>query len=180
MLNTQKFNIGKFNILAGGSASQASAAFIQDSAMTASAYLAYSALAIVNAEGVLNNTDYSRTKQAQVGAIDALSDMTAQYYIRVPLYPLAADALSGMTAQTAAVYGVDIMSLPDLVLKPGQELVIDTDNMTVTLDGRNAIHLLSDDSVFFFLAQGEDLVTYSDNGNSRNINLKVMWKDRWL
>ena len=52
--------------------------------------------------------------------------------------------------------------------------------MTATIDGQNAIHLLSDDSVFFFLAQGEDIITYADNGTSRSINLKVMRKDRWV
>jgi len=106
--------------------------------------------------------------------------MRAKYYKRMPLYPLAMGAQSGMTAQAVSVFRVDTLSLPQIVLGPGQELIIDTDNMTVTVDGQNAIHLLSDDSVFFLLAQGEDIITYADNSDSRSINFKTMYKNRWL
>ena len=82
--------------------------------------------------------------------------------------------------KAAEVFGVSIISLADIVLKPGQELIIDTENMTATIDGENAIHLLGDDSDFFFLAQGDNIVTYSDRSGNRNINLKVMWKNRWV
>ena len=90
---------------------------------------------------------------------EAVSDSAVHnFYKLVALFPEESNAISESNAKSADIYGIDIISLPDLVLKPGQELIIDTDNMTVTLDGQNAIHLLSDDSVFFFLAQGEDLV----------------------
>ncbi len=121
--------------------------------------------------------EYARIKQALAQEITAESGMSAEYYKRIPVTPLPIDAISGMTAQTASVFGVDILSLPQIVLKPGQELIINTDDMTVTIDGENAIHLLSDDSVFFFFwRKGEDIITYSDASSNRSINLKVMYK----
>lgn len=72
------------------------------------------------------------------------------------------------------------LSVAKFGAETGTGVIIDTDNMTATIDGQNAIHLLSDDSAFFFLAQGENLITYMDGSGSRQANLKVMWKDRWL
>jgi len=106
--------------------------------------------------------------------------MREMLYERVPLYPLTMGAQSGMVVRAAAVFRVDTLSLPQIVLGPGQELIIDTDNMTATIDGQNAIHLLSDDSVFFLLAQGGNVITYADNSDSRSINFKTMYKNRWL
>lgn len=181
MLNTQKFNIGKFNIIQEGAGSEkASATFIASSGMSAAPAVFYASSARVTAEALLTALEYARIKQALAQEITAESGMSAEYYKRVPVTPLPIDAISGMTAQTASVFGVDILSLPQIVLKPGQELIINTDDMTVTIDGENAIDLLSDDSVFFFLAQGEDIITYSDSSGGRKINFKILYKNRWL
>ena len=110
MLNTQKFNTGKFNIVENSAAGQASASFIQSSSMTAMASLFYAASAIANAEGLLSATEYSRTKQAQLDKIEAMSELFVRCYKLVFIYPYAVESISGMMAQTAAVYGVDIMS----------------------------------------------------------------------
>lgn len=181
MLNTQKFNIGKFNVIQEGTGSEkASATFIANSGMSAAPAVFYASSARVAAESLLTVSEYVRIKQAFAQEITAESGMSAEYYKRILVTPLPIDAISGMTAQTASVFGIDILSLPQIVLKPGQELIINTDDMTVTVDGENVIHLLSDDSVFFFLAQGEDIITYSDVNGSRSINFKVMYKNRWL
>ncbi len=178
MLNTQKYNLGKYNI-AGGAAS-ASGTVVAHSEMYGEPYVIYHASGSSHTIGKMEAAMPTRIVPITGNTIEATSDMEAQYYKRVEAIGTSADAVSGMTVQTAAVFGVDVLSLPELVLKPGQELIIDTDNMTATVDGENAIHLLSDESVFFFLAQGEDIITYIDNSNERQVNLKVMWKDRWL
>lgn len=180
MLNTQKFNIGKFNIIQGAGTEKASATFIANSGMSAAPAVFYASSARIAAEGALNVEEYARIKQFSAYEIAAESEIGSNYYKRVPFLPLQIDAISSMTAQTASVFGVDILSLPQIVLKPGQELIINTDDMTVTIDGENAIDLLSDDSVFFFLAQGEDIITYSDSSGGRKINFKILYKNRWL
>jgi len=179
LLNTQKFNLGKFNVI-GGWAVSISATIIAKSGMEAFFNVAYRARGEMTAHSGLDVLQPARVIPFMPGEMAAESGLSARYYRRVPMLPLPIDALSGMTAQTAAVFGVDVLSLPQIVLRPGQELIIDTDNMTATIDGQNAIHLLSDDSVFFLLAQGEDIITYSDNSGSRHINIKVMYKNRWL
>ena len=180
MLNVQKFNIGKFNIIQGAGTEKSSATFMAKSGMSAAPAVFYASSARVTEEGTLNVEEYSRIKQFSAYEIAAESEIGANYYKRVSFLPLQINAISSTTAQTASVFGVDILSLPQIVLKPGQELIINTDDMTVTIDGENAIDLLSDDSVFFFLAQGEDIITYSDSSGGRKINFKILYKNRWL
>ena len=178
MENTQKFNLSKFNIKNNGKLN-GNATSIVTSQSTAKANVIFAASAAGEAVSgtIVQQPDTISQYQANSEAISGST--VHNFYKLVALFPEESNAISESNAKTADIYGIDIISLPELVLKPGQELIIDTDNMTVTLDGQNAIHLLSDDSVFFFLAQGEDLITYADNSGSRQANLKVMWKDRW-
>ena len=179
MDNTQKFNLAKFNIISGGS-------------------IASSAVCTAKTESSCNPVvTYRGSGEASVKTADeikqpaliipvypepasAFTTSKADFINRIAVHPEPASVITGSVAKSAEIYGIEYISLTNLVLKPGQELIIDTDDMTATIDGQNAIHLLSDDSVFFFLAQGEDIITYADNGTSRSINLKVMRKDRWL
>lgn len=179
MINTQKFNLSKFNV-AGNKKTSMSATITATSEMRAVMNVRYAMSAEIAAKSEMTAKPMTKVIQLAAQPITATSEMSANWYKRIILEAEPVYAISEMSAKSADIYGIDIISLPDLVLKPGQELIIDTDNMTVTLDGQNAIHLLSDDSVFFFLAQGEDLITYADNSGSRQANLKVMWKDRWL
>lgn len=179
MFNTQKFNLGKFNVPSSNVAS-ASGNASAIGGMTGLSYVICAGQGAFNGIGGMDKANPSRVTPAEVGIMHAISSASGQYYNRVEVTGEQVDGISGMTIKTAEVFGVSIISLADIVLKPGQELVIDTENMTVTIDGENAIHLLSDDSDFFFLAQGENIITYSDNANSRNINLKAMWKNRWV
>ncbi|WP_314587932.1 phage distal tail protein [Paenibacillus terrigena] len=63
-------------------------------------------------------------------------------------------------------------------LKPGDRLVIDTRNMTVTLNGQNAMHLVDGD--FFSLVLGQNVVTYSDNETLRDILTRITHRDKYL
>lgn len=67
-----------------------------------------------------------------------------------------------------------------LVLAPGDELVINTEDMTVTLNSQNAIEYFSVDSDFFNLLTGENKIVYSDTSSIRNVLVDILWKDRWL
>ena len=67
-----------------------------------------------------------------------------------------------------------------LTLAPGDELVINTDDMTVAINSQNGMQYFSMDSDFFKLLSGENKIVYSDGSGSRDILFDIIWKDRWL
>jgi hypothetical protein len=93
--------------------------------------------------------------------------------IGTALLTLLAEALQ-------SVQGEAVITLEGLVLVPGDELIINTQDMTITLNGQNGTEYFSADSEFFTLLSGENTIIYSDGEASRKINLDVIWKDRWL
>jgi hypothetical protein len=82
---------------------------------------------------------------------------------------------------TYYAYGVEEMSLPGLVMRPGDELVIDTDLMIVTLNGVNVARYVSMNSQFIrLLASGNTLIYQDASGQTRKATVRVEWKPRWL
>ena len=71
--------------------------------------------------------------------------------------------------ERAIVEGVNMVA--------GDELIIDTEHMTVTLNGVNIVDRVSDDSAFFKLQPGENDIIV-EGGTTADV--KVLWKDRWL
>ena len=84
------------------------------------------------------------------------------------------------------VQGEAIINLRDdqssvwLTLAPGDELIINTEEMTITINSRNGMQYFSMDSDFFKLLKGENKIVYSDASGSRDVLVDVIWKDRWL
>lgn len=76
--------------------------------------------------------------------------------------------------------GESVISLEGIILKPGDELIINTCDMTVTINGQNAMEYFSNDSDFFTLLNGINTLVYNDSNGARNISFDVIWKDRWL
>ena len=98
-------------------------------------------------------------------------------YIRILLFDAMAEAVATATATGVSTYGSITMQFPGLTMTAGDELIIDTGHMTITLNGANVIDLLSDDSEFFKLKPGENDIIV-EGGTTADI--KVLWKDRWL
>lgn len=84
------------------------------------------------------------------------------------------------THASQSVQGEAVISLEDLILSPGDELIINTCDMTVTLNGQNGAQYFSDDSEFFALLSGQNTIIYTDGNTSRDVVLDIIWKDRWL
>lgn len=78
------------------------------------------------------------------------------------------------------ISGESIIVLEGVALAPGDELIIDTEKMTVTINGINGMKHFSVDSEFFTLLNGDNVVIYSDNQTVRDVNIDIIWKDRWL
>lgn len=175
----QRFNLGKFNIKSV-SANESGGYINAISSTTVAVNVSYSVNGNIEAISETNEALGVKIVPVTAHSIDAISSLSGNNR-RVLIAELdESDAISSLTVQPASVFGEQFIALPDLTLRAGQTLVIDTDKMTVTVDGQNVINLMSNDSEFFLLLQGEDIVTYSDDSNSRNINIKVEWKDRWL
>lgn len=108
------------------------------------------------------------------GETDGISTGTGRQIRLVYLYG-DADAIS--TGEGGGLYavGTDFITL-NTILNPGDVVRIDTDKMTVTVNNINAVQYLSDDSVFFLLAAGDQV----DFGVSGSADVVFLWKDRWL
>ena len=78
-------------------------------------------------------------------------------------------------------YGTAMVNLGGLTIPPGGELIIDTDKMTVTLDGISVIEYVSMDSDFIQILAGLNTIVYQDSsGAVRQASVRVEWKPRWL
>ena len=89
-------------------------------------------------------------------------------------------ALVMLTQATHQLSGEQMMRFEDLALRPGDELVINTCDLTVTLNGQNAMEYFAADSEFITLLNGENTIEYNDESESREISFDIIWKDRWL
>jgi hypothetical protein len=94
---------------------------------------------------------------------------------------LAEPSVIGLHAKGAVtMLGYATISLPGLVITPGGDLVIDTEQMTVTLNGDDVTRFFDADSEFFKLKPGDNIVLYEDGQENRDISYKILWKDLWL
>lgn len=76
--------------------------------------------------------------------------------------------------------GEETIKLSGLILKPGDELVIDTCEMTVSVNGQNMMKFVSNDSEFFSLLPGDNEIIYTDGVTTRKVSIDILWKDRWV
>lgn len=75
--------------------------------------------------------------------------------------------------------GEEFIALDNIVLRPGEELIINTCDLTATINGENAISSLTVGSDFFdFLSGDNDVIISGENSNGLTVD--VYWKDRWL
>ena len=72
------------------------------------------------------------------------------------------------------------LALPGIGMKAGDVLVIDIENMEITLNGSNALDRLSDDSdpENFRIHPGTNRISF--DGDPAEADIRVAWKDRWL
>ena len=114
---------------------------------------------------------------AMQGDISAESSATGQI-IRIRSFNSAVEAIGYAKATGLVSYGTEILAFNnELILQPGDELIIDTDAMTVTLNGENAVAHVTDDSIFFKLAPGNSTLNFA---GGEQADIRILWKDRWL
>lgn len=98
--------------------------------------------------------------------------------MRVPLHAAAQGA-----AQTPPpmldIAKTDYMQFVGVNLRPGETLYIDTDLIRILRNGEDDIRGWSG-GMFFKLSPSGNILTYSDNAASRQLQASVVWQDRWL
>ena len=99
------------------------------------------------------------------------------YVVRVVFFSAEATAEAFASGSGVSTYGQEAMTIEGVNMVAGDELVIDTEHMTVTLNGENIIDRVSDASVFFKLTTGvNDIIV--EGGTTADV--RIVWKDRWL
>lgn len=110
------------------------------------------------------------------GAAEAVSEAVGDY-IRILFFKGDAIAESNASGTGVSTYGQEVMVVEGVNMVAGDELIIDTEHMTVTLNGVNIVDRVSDSSVFFKLMSGvNDIIV--EGGTTADI--RILWKDRWL
>lgn len=177
--NTRKFNIGKFNIKSNNNIT-----------LTANSEINY----FTNVEDILIQKELGR-----VGAtIDYESSATSILEIKLKEIAvseinfdasavatsiiLIEDLNSEITFEAEGIgslLGEEYIEIKGFVLRPGQEIEINTCDLTATINGENAIHLLTEDGDFFDFLPGENEIKIDAIG-AGSVSIDTYWKDRWL
>lgn len=177
MFNRQPYNRGKFNVPSVAISSNSGIALLKLEAVPVSAQRTISASgrADMKLDGVSDGTIIKYAAGSCLFILGSFANGTKAFIVETE------DAtLVMLTQATHQISGEQVMRLDGLILKPGDELVINTCDMTVTLNGQNAMEYFSADSEFITLLNGLNTLEYNDGSNSREISFDIIWKDRWL
>jgi len=177
MFNRQPYNRGKFNVPSTTISGNNGIALLKLRAVLVSAQQTISASgqASMKLSGLSDGTIVRYAASSCLFTLGSYADGTKVFIVE------AEDAaLVMLTQATQQLSGEQVMRFEDLVLRPGDELVINTCDLTVTLNGENAMEFFAADSEFITLLNGENTIEYNDESESREISFDIIWKDRWL
>lgn len=111
------------------------------------------------------------------GTAEAASAAASGYIRRTVFFSADATAEANASGTGVSTYGQEVLTIEGVNMVAGDELVIDTEHMTITLNGANIVDRVSDASVFFKLMSGVNDITI-EGGTTADI--RILWKDRWL
>ena len=177
MFNRQPFNRGKFNVPSAAISSNSGIALLKLEAVPVSAQRTISASgqASMKLSGLSDGTIVRYAAGSCLFTLGSFANGTKVFIVE------AEDAALVMLTQAVhQLSGEQMMRFEDLALRPGDELVINTCDLTVTLNGQNAMEYFAADSEFITLLNGENTIEYNDESGARKISFDMIWKDRWL
>lgn len=110
---------------------------------------------------------------------NAVSNAPPKIVVRRRYFDGQADALTTSWGGRVVSVAIFILTMPDLVMQEGDVLQIDTGEYTVTLNGENAVWMVTDLSEFFRLEPGEGTISieFEDEGEA---DIRILWKERYL
>lgn len=176
-----KFNGGKFNLDGFDRDASAQAVLYADVKSKVSGTAALTA--VLSLHSAVNSSFDGTAKPALSvpieGAVLATSMVHAKAGLSVPIHASVTSTFGGIEP-FLRLTAFTVIDLSGLVLLPGETLRIDTDTITVTKDGANAIEFWQMGSTPFLLGGGENELTYFDRDEERHARLSVTWRDRWI
>ena len=177
MFNRQPYNRGKFNVQTAQSIGNNGIAVMM---MKANSILASKIISAIGTSDLSMRDDVKGTiVKYNTGTSEILSGSQGEG-TKVFIVEGGTSNIRMETAANQVLAGESVISLEGITLKPGDELIINTCDMTVTINGQNAMEFFSNESEFFALLNGLNTLIYNDSNSSRNISFDVIWKDRWL
>ena len=177
MFNRQPYNRGKFNVQTAQSIGNNGLAVML---MKANSILASKIISAIGTSDLSMRDDVKGTiVKYNTGTSEILSGSQGEG-TKVFIVEGGTSNIRMETAANQVLAGESVISLEGITLKPGDELIINTCDMTVTINGQNAMEFFSNESEFFALLNGLNTLIYNDSNSSRNISFDVIWKDRWL
>ena len=78
---------------------------------------------------------------------------------------------------SAGRYHVEVIEFTG-EFKPGDQIIIDNERLKFTINGQNALHLMSGD--FFDLNTGENEIIYTDDQSGRTVRMRITFRDRYV
>ena len=177
MFNRQPFNRGKFNVPSAAISSNSGIALLKLGTIPVDVQRTISAngQASMKLSGLSDGTIVRYAAGSCLFTLGSFANGTKVFIVETE-----AAALVMLTQATHQLSGEQMMRFEDLALRPGDELVINTCDLTVTLNGQNAMEYFAADSEFITLLNGENTIEYNDESESREISFDIIWKDRWL
>lgn len=173
-----KYNVGKFNVKDTRDLSvSASTDIVLDSVIVK--YLVNKYMQKMESSIAIDSKAYGHIElKGATGIADITMGAIAIASNLVYGYKSTGDLIIESNA-IGSLLGEDYLEITGLSLKPGQEAEIDMCALTVTVNGVNAIHLMSADGDFFdFLVGDNDIEIEAVGGNG--VKIDAYWKDRWL
>jgi len=78
---------------------------------------------------------------------------------------------------SAGRYHVDVIEFSGQ-FRPGDRIVIDNEHLKFTINGQNALHLMSGE--FFDLNTGTNGLIYTDDQSGRTVRMRITFRDRYV
>lgn len=149
-------------------------------------YIAYQPLTIIvnknysTVEMVMTSSGKLVRRQPFISQVAEMELDAEGKFIRKRPFAGYADMELNTNSVTIKTVGSQVLELINLNLHAGDEVIIDTEKMTITVNGVNSINILSDDSVFLNLSPGANTVSVETDNIGAEADIYVLWKDRWL
>ncbi len=173
-----KFNVGKFNVKNSEIASvNGNSDLVLESNISKFLVDKYISEAEVSIE-----LDAKANFYIKIMGVESNADMEMNSRALSTNLMYASEATGDMSIDAYGVgslLGEDYVEIKGLVLKPGQEVEIDMCNLTVTVNGENAMHLMSTDGDFFDFLIGDNDIEIEAVG-ANGVQIDTYWKDKWL
>lgn len=175
----KKYNLGKFNIKDSAETSVSASAEISISSVCTSVEIEK----LIKTDKVVEiYVDSKALAYAQITSSKANTEIvldTKALASNLVFSDRGFSEIEILSKAVAALLGEAYLELNNVNLKPGEEVEIDTCNLTVTKNGENALHLMSSDGDFFDFLIGENGVDIVAEG-AGNIQVDAYWRDKWL